>query len=816
MDAIIKDLRYALRLLLKSPGFTAVAIVTLALGIGAVTSMFSVVTAVLLRPLPFPQPERIVAVGPRSERTGQMSSSSLPDFFDYRSRSRFFEDLAAYSDNDGTLTGNGEPLHVRTIMAAWGFFKILGVNPELGRTFRPEEEKPGQHVAVLSDHLWRTRFEADPKIIGQAIDLNGRSYTVIGVMPAGFQFPIRATATDIWTTISRYSEIDTPGDTPISAQRGAHFLRIVGRLKLGVSAAQAQTELTGHMQSLAREYPDTDTHFSTAYVRPQLEALVGDTRRPLIILLAAVGFVLLIACANIANLLLARATRRGKEMALRAALGATRARIVRQLVTESVLLALSGAAMGLLFSSFATASVVRLYPRNLPRLQEVGLDWRVLVFTVGIALISAVLFGLAPALKAASPRIDSTLKEGGRSGTSSVHHARLRSTLVVVETALGVVLLVGAGLLIRSFQRLQHVDPGFNPHGLLAVNFDLVGPQYSKNEVVDRFNRDLFDRLRNEPGVKDAAGVISLPLSGSESMVTFDIEGKNIPKRNQPVATIFVATTKYFETMGIPLIKGRTFTENDVRTSRPIIIVTKSFAEKYFPGEDPIGKRIQPGAGDGPGESPWREIVGVVGDVHQRALDMAPNPAYYIPLQQLAWGAPTVIVRSAGDPMMAVGAVRDAVHQLDSTIPLYDIRTVDDYIALSVGREKFQTILLAIFAGLALVLTAVGLYGVIAYSVVQRTQEIGIRMALGASAHSVLMMVLRSAAMMAGTGIVLGLIGSVALTGLMSSMLFGVHARDPLTIVIVCLGLAAVALFASYIPARRATKVDPMVALRYE
>ncbi|MGH9523239.1 MAG: ABC transporter permease [Terriglobales bacterium] len=460
------------------------AVLTLALGIGAVTAMFSVVTAVLLRPLPFPEPNRIVAAGPRAKLSGQVNSSSYPDFFDYRSRSHSFESLAAYHDVDQTLTGVGDPLHVRAVMASSGFFQAVGVQPMLGRSFRPEEEQPGQHVAILSNRLWRERFGADPNVIGRGITVRDRPFTVIGVMPEGFQFPIAAEATDLWMSISRDAEGDLPGDTPVTQERGAHFLSIVGRLKPGVTPEQAQTELEGITQSLAREYPDTDTNFSLAYVRPELETLVGDTRTPLMILLAAVGFVLLIACANIANLLLARSTGRTREIALRAALGATRTRIVRQLVTEAVLLAGGGAAFGLLISAFSTNALARLYPQNLPRLQQVTIDYPITLFTVALALLSAVLFGLAPALQMARPRLESALKEGGRNGTSSIQHTRLRSLLVISETALGVVLLVGAGLLIRSFRQLQRVDPGFNPHGILTLNFDLPSGRYT-NAVSD-------------------------------------------------------------------------------------------------------------------------------------------------------------------------------------------------------------------------------------------------------------------------------------------------------------------------------------------
>jgi putative ABC transport system permease protein len=479
------------------------------------------------------------------------------------------------------------------------------------------------------------------------------------------------------------------------------------------------------------------------------------------------------------------------------------------------MLAAAGAAVGLLLSSFGSTALARLYPSNLPRLQEVGVDYRVTLFAIAVALVSAIVFGLVPALQVARPRLEAALKEGGRSGTSGLHHARLRSTLVIAEIALGVVLLVGAGLLIRSFQRLQHVDPGFNSHGVLALNFDLPSIRY-KNAGSERFNREFFERLRTQPGVKDAGGIMTLPLSGHNMTISFDIEGKNIPQRSQPSADFFVATPRYFETMQIPLLRGRSFEERDQRTSTKVMIVNKDFADKYFPGEDPVGKHIKPGANDEPGETPWREIIGVVADIRSRSLDAPTRPAYFLPLSQLVWGEPTVLVRATGDPSGVLPEVRDVLRQMDPEIPLYDVRTVDDYVALSVGRQRFQTMLLGVFAAIALALTAVGIYGVIAYTVMQRTQEIGIRMALGASPKSVLTMLLRYAAILAGGGIGIGLIGSLVLTRFMVSMLFGVPVRDPLTLGLVCLVLGSVALLASYIPARRATRLDPMVALRNE
>jgi putative ABC transport system permease protein len=813
MDTLLKDIRFALRSLRKSPGFTTVAILTLALGIGSNTAMFSVVTAVLLRPLPFPEPERLVAVATVSP-TGDMTAESYPDFYDWRQQNRSFQNLAAYRLDNLTLGGLGDPLHVEANVVTSGFFETLGVQPQLGRTFRPEEEKPGNHVAILSDAMWRSKFQADPNVLGKSFSLGGKPYTIVGVMPSGFQFPVRPTPRELWITSAIDSEVDIPGDTPFAASRGAHGLRVVARLKPGVTLEQAKQEMHGIAKALLKQYPNTNTRHPDAVVLPQLEALIGKTRPALLVLLAAVGFVLLIACVNIANLLLARGAGRSREIAIRTALGASRIRIIRQLVTESVLLALAGAILGTAGAAWAVAALVKLYPQNLPRLSEVSIDYRVLLFTLVVALVSAVLFGLFPALQVTKVNIEEALREGGRAGSSG-RHKRFRTVLVVAETALGVVLLVGAGLLIRSFERLQKVDPGFDPHNVLTLNFDLPSSRYDNDKSI-QFVREFFDRLNGMPGINSAAGTAQLPMGNGYSVVSFGIQGDNTPDGQKPAAAIVSVTAKYFETMGIALQQGRFFDERDQRKSQPTIIISQAFANKYFPGENPIGKHIQPGANDGPGEDPWREVVGVVADVRRADLSTAPEPMYYIPYTQLVWGAPTIVVRTLGDPLTAVPAVRSLLEEMDPELPVYEVRTMDDYVTMSVGRQRFQTVLLGSFAGLALLLTAVGLYGVMAYSVVQRTHEIGIRMALGASRENVLRMVLGSGARMAIIGVAAGVIGALVLTRFMQSMLYDVKSTDPITFAGVCLVLAAVALLASYIPARRATRVDPMVALRYE
>jgi putative ABC transport system permease protein len=589
---------------------------------------------------------------------------------------------------------------------------------------------------------------------------------------------------------------------------------VVGRLKPGVTLQQAQQDMHGIATGLVKLYPDSNTRHPDAIVQPQLEALIGKTRPALLILLAAVGFVLLIACVNIANLLLARGAGRSREIAIRTALGASRMRVVRQLITESVILALAGAALGMVAATWSVASLVKLYPRNLPRLSEVNIDYRVLLFTLAVAVGSAILFGLFPALQATKINLEESLREGGRAG-SSARHKRFRTVLVVSEMALGVVLLVGAGLAIRSFDRLQKVDPGFDSHKVLTLNFDLPSNRYDNDKSI-QFVNAFLERLSALPGVTSVAGTAHLPMGNNFSSVSFGIEGRNIPEANKPGAAIVVVTQKYFETMHIPIVQGRTFDARDQRKSTPVVVISQAFAQKYFPGENPIGKHLQPGANDQPGTDPWREIVGVVGDVRRADLSTAPEPMYYIPYPQLVWNTPTLVVRSDLDAATTVPAVRNALHEMDPQLPLYEIRTMDDYLALSVGRQKFQTVLLGSFAGIALLLTAVGLFGVMAYAVLQRTHEIGIRMALGASQGDVLKMVLRAGTQMAGVGVGIGIVGALVLTRFMQSMLYDVKSQDPITFAGVCLMLGGVALLASYIPARRATKVDPMVALRYE
>ncbi len=820
METLFNDVRYAFRNLLNAPGFAVTAIITLALGIGAPTAMFTVINAVLLKPLPFRAPEQLVALGEFDTRRGTggipNGSVSYPDFADVRSRNHSFQAVAAFKDNEYTATGFGEPRHVEVENVSAGMFQLLGTRPILGRSFLPEEDQPGHHVVILSDAFWRAHFDADPHVIGRSITLGGRLFTVVGVMPRGFQFPIRAERRDMWLTCSREAEVDDPKDTPTTAQRGNHSWEAIARLKPGVTLARANGELTSIAHALASQYPTWNSYMGIG-VTPEVDYLIGETRTSLLILFGAVGLVLLIACANVANLLLARSSRRAREIAIRSAIGATQWRVIRQLITESFVLSAVGAVWGVIVAAAFLKGVLQLYPTNLPRAEEIGIDFRVLLFTAGLAILTGILFGLIPALRVSSPNLMEAIREGGRSATAGLRHSRLRAGLVVAETALGVMLLIGSGLLIRSLGRLSHAPLGFNPAHVLTASFDLSETRYNPDQQ-DRFVHELTDRIRGLPGVVSAAGSVPLPLNSDGWTVSFNLLDHPLPEENRPVSGFYVVVPGFFETMQIPLIRGRTFGERDQRNSTPVMIVTEAFVKKYFRNEDPIGRRIEIGAGEGAARAAYktRQIVGVVGDIRTSNLRKAPAPAYYIPLPQLMWGAPTLVIRTATDPNTIALGVRKVLSSMDRDAPLYAVRPLDDYLALDLGRARFQTVLLGCFAGIALLLTAVGLYGVIAYAVTQRTHEIGLRMALGASQSEVLHMVLQQGVVLTVVGITAGVLGAAALARLIQSLLFETPPRDPLTYVIVCAVLSSVALLASYIPALRATRVNPTVALRYE
>ncbi|HKP86349.1 MAG TPA: ABC transporter permease [Blastocatellia bacterium] len=815
METLFQDLRYGARTLIKRPGFTAVAIIALALGIGANTAIFSVINAVLLKPLPFSDPERLVAVYETSTLRGDSRGAvSYPDFADWRDQNHVFEGMAAFHTGNYTLTGGDEAQRLQGAVVSADTFALLGAAPILGRTFLPEEDKPGDggHVIMLSHSLWQKRFDSDPNVIGRSLTLGGTNYTVVGVMPAGFQFPIQTEPVDLWATFS--TESDATDGTPMTGQRGAHYMGVIARLKPGVTRSQAQAEMDTIASRLEQQYPDENSHRG-ANVIPALEDLVGDIRPVLLLLLVAVGCVLLIACANVANLLLARATTRHKEMAIRAALGASRARVLRQLLTESVALSLAGGALGLLLALWGTDLLVALSREEIPRSAQVGLDGRVLLFTLGVSILTGVIFGLVPAIQSSRPDLSESLKEGGRSSNEGARHNRIRSALVIAEVTVAIILLVGAALLIQSLSRLQNVNPGFNPRNVLALDLGLPDVKYNSEKQV-AFYKELIERIEALPGVTQASAVLPLPLSESRIRTTFETEGRPIAKGDLPAAEYRAVCLNYFRTLGIPLIKGRDFTARDDNKSPGVIIVNQSFAEKFFPGEDALGKRIKPDISTDESEPAMREIVGVVGNVKHRKLSTEDDPEFYVPHAQIPWDFMTVVVKSNGDPRSLIGAIQGEVRAVDKDLPVYNVNTLEDYIAASVAQPRFNTLMWAIFAGLALVLTAVGLYGVMSYAVAQRTHEIGIRMALGAQTSDVMKLVVGHGMTLTLIGMAIGLIAAFVLTRLMASFLFGVSATDPATFAIVAGVLAAVAFAACYIPARRATKVDPMIALRYE
>jgi len=818
VESAMQDLRYAMRILLRSRAFAAVALITLALGIGSTTAMFSVVNGVLLRPLPYPDPERLVAINEYNTSRPMpdipLGQLSYPDFDDIATRSHSFDSIAAYTFVESTVTGLGPAFHVNGEIISPAIFTVLRVQPALGRAFTNEENQPGHHVAIVSDRFWRTHFGGDPAVLGRALSLDGNSYTIVGVMPPGFQFVPQTEPRDVWTTFSRWAEMGGGKSTPPTKQRGNHSIFGIARLKAGITVEAANTELASIARSLAVEFPDKNRHVGIAAV-PELRYLVGDSKNPLLVLMGAVGLVLLVACANVANLLLARGAGRGREIAVRAALGATRLRVLRQLIVESVLLSATGALLGIGFAQFALVGVLKLYPENLPRAATVAIDLRVLLFTTAIAIGTGLLFGLMPAWRLSRANLTYAIREGRGTSTAGRTHDRIRSALIVAETALGVVLLVGAGLLIRSFQRLSGVELGFDPHHLVAAQFDTA--RGTTTVTRNRMLTDLMSRVRALPGVQSAAASMPLPLAGNDMWsVGFNVLDHPVPESEYPHASFYLVTDGFFQTMQIPLLRGRVFDQRDSINSPPVMIITETLAKRYFRDEDPIGRKIYMGASDGREEYQTREIVGVVGDIRRTNLKFAPTAAFYVPISQMMWGMPTIVVRTDRRADALRPDLGQSLASVDPDAPLYDVRSMEEWFALDLGHSRFQTILLGLFAAIALLLTAVGLYGVVAYTVAQRTQEIGLRMALGASRATVLWMVLRRGLQLIATGIGIGLVGAFASGKVVQAMLYQTATRDLPTYITVSGVLAAVALIASYVPARKASTVDPMVALRYE
>ncbi len=812
MRSLVDDLRYAIRQMFKSPGFAAVAIITLALGIGANTAVFSVIDAVILRPLPYDKPERLISAQSAATQDPAVKSVSYPDFFDWRAQNRTLEHLVSYHDNSFTLTGVARPTRVQGEVVSWDLLPTLGVNPELGRGFSADEEKQGTRVALISHALWVEHFGADPSILGRGIKLSGDSYTVIGVMPASFRFPVTAPENGIWTTLAVDDDPTDPHS--LTKTRGAHLLDTIGRMKPGVTVAQVDQDLKNIAGNLAKQYPNSNSRHDSAAVQTELAALVGDTQTALNVVLGAVVLVLLIACANIANLLLARMRERQREIALRAALGAGRKRIIRQLLVESLVLSTIGGLAGGGVAFAATPAMLSLIGDSVPRAADAGVDLRVLGFAIALSFLAGLIFGIVPAVTASKTDLVTTFKEGAR--TEMSHRDWLRSSLIVAQVALGLVLTAGAGLLITSFMNLLHTQEGFNPDHLLTFSFELPDAQYKQNRP--EFYRDYFEKVRALPGVQSAGGVMILPMTDDHIIITFEDPEHPVPEAQQPYADFTPVSSGFFATMQIPLLAGRDFTNRDDKDAPQVMMVNRAFADKFFPGENVIGKKLKPGAGTGAKDGPpWREIVGVVGNIRQSATQREMRPAMYAPAAQLnAWCCLYTVARTSVEPRSLEPTLRQLVSSLDPDVPVSHVHTMQELMFSELSQPRFAMALLGTFAGLAIVLTVVGLYGVMMYSVTGRTREIGVRMALGARRGIVLKMVLRDAALLLAIGIVVGVVASLISASVLQSMLYGTGSRNPLVLTLVCIAVALAGLIAAYIPAFRAASIEPMQALRSE
>jgi putative ABC transport system permease protein len=816
MDNVLQDLRYGLRMLRRNPGFAAAAILTLALGIGATTAIFSVVDTVVFKPLPFPTANRLVRVESVIAATGHGDVASYPDFLDWRARNHVFDGIAVFRTNDFTLIGSREAVHLQGAVVSAQLLSVLGTSPALGRGFLAEEDHPaaanGASPVILSYGLWQREFASDASVLGRSIQLSGQLFTVIGVMPRQFHFPVQAEPVELWTTIA----VDARGGAnAMTTQRGAHYLDVVGLLKPVAKRQQAQAEMAVIAKTLSKQHPENKPR--TVRIVPEIQGLVGPLRTPLLVLLGSVACVLLIVCVNVANLLLARATRRHKEMAVRAALGASRGRAICQLLTESVALSLLGGGLGLALALSLIRFLVRIMPADVPRLNAVGLDVRLLGFAFLVSLMAGILFGLAPALQVSRINLTESLKESWwGSGSEGKRHSRLRGALVVSEIALAVVLLLGASLFVQSFLHLMRVDPGFDPHHVLT--FELNSPERNAGPTPQAFFRDVVARVAAVPGVSSASAAASLPLTGDNIGLSLEIEGHPTPLGSRPSVDFDAVEPDYFRTAGITLVEGRDFTKYDDLKSTPVVIVNRTLARRFFPNQNPIGRHIRPGIGNGyaPGESPMREIIGVIGDVKQTGLGAEAAPEVYAPLAQSPFDTMYVAVRTANDPRSIAAAVRRQVASFDKSEPIYHLKTLDQYFAQSVTLPRLIALLLSGFAGLALLLACLGVYGVVSYIAIQRTREVGIRMALGSQKNDVLRMIVAEGLRPALAGLALGILVTVKLTSLLSGLLYGVTPTDPLTFAAVSLILTGVALLASYIPARRAANVDPMLSLRRE
>jgi putative ABC transport system permease protein len=814
MDTLLQDLRYSLRRLAKSPAFTAIVVLTLALGIGANTAIFSAVNAVLLRPLPYREPQRLVTIEHLYPSLDLEAPVSVPGFLDYQKRGRSFESMSVQTGWQANLTGVGEPVRMQGQRVTGKFFTTLQVPALLGRTLQPGEDSAGrEHVAVVSYDAWQRIFGADPGIVGRSLSLNGESYQVVGVMPSGFRDFFNRTA-EIWAPLV------FTADQMTDENRTHEFLNLTARMKPGVSVEQAGGEMRTLAEQLKREYPDNYAEDWSLLVTGLSLQATGTVRPALLVLLGAVGFVLLIACANVANLLLARAAARSKEIAVRTALGATRERLLRQLLTESIIVSLAGGGVGLLLAYLGVRSLVAMDIGNLPRSDEIGIDGTVMIFTLLISLLAGVLFGLAPALHTVTPDLHGALKEGGRGATADRGSHALRRSLVVTEVALALTLLTGAGLLLKSFARLQGVDPGFDPSNLLTFNIALPQTRYANDTTQAAFFDQALPAVARVPGVLGVGATSVMPFGGSWSTGSFEIEGYQ-PPENQPGpwGDIRVVSPQFFETMRIPLLRGRYLTDEDRNGSRPVAVVDQEFVRRYWANVDPLGKRFTFGPPDGvtdTTQNEWIEVVGVVGHTAHEGLDADARLQLYLPYRQVTFPFMAVAVRTQGNPERYVNLVRQAVRSVDPDQPISGVSNMEELLSKSVGQRRLSMMLLSLFSGIALVLASIGIYGVMSYSVTQHSRELGVRIALGADRGAVLRLVLRQGMILALLGIGIGLGAALVLTRLIESQLYGVAATDPATFALVAAVLATTALLANLIPAVRAMRMDPAVILREE
>jgi putative ABC transport system permease protein len=807
METIARDVRFALRMLIKRPGFTILAVICLALGIGASAAIFSVVNGVLLRPLPFPDANRLLAWGSAKRMASDISSISGPDYVDMRAGSTHAE-LAVYTGSELTLRSGDAVTRLRGASVSSNLFHVLGIAPRLGRAPSLDEELPKRgNVVVLSDGLWRRTFGADPKMIGRVIRLDASDYTVIGVMPKGFSFPLGSDDVDAWTPLT------LAGDSAFAEQRGSHYLSGVARIAPHAGVDQLSSELKAIAQRLSVQYPGTN-HERTANVKDLQEYLVGSSQRALFVLAGAVACLLLIACANVANLMLARASIRAKEVAVRTAIGASRSSILRQVLTESILLALMGGVVGLLLAAWGADLLLAIAPRALPRIHEIGLDWRVVGFTAFVAIATGLVFGIAPALQLSGSELNDTLKEGGRAVTGAGRANRLRASLVIAEVALSLILLAGAGLLSATLLRLQRVDPGFDATDVLTARLALPEATYKTGAQQAAFYDQLIEKARAIPGVQSVGAVSTIPLSRERMTIGFSLADE---PRGEGIApahgeALDVVSPDFFESMRIPVKMGRPFTVQDDSAAPLVMIVNEAFAKKYWPGQHPVGQRVSPGYDS----DSLRTVIGVVGNVRRDALETDAAPAMYLPYRQAGYDAMALTIRTRDNATNVADALRRAVASLDPDQALGTVRSMESVRSESLSRQRFSASLLGIFATIALALSAVGIFGVMSAMVTQRTRELAVRLALGANPRRVLQLVMSQGAVLAGAGIVIGLFGAFLLSRVVAGMLYDVAATDPATLFGVSLLLAAVALLACYIPARRATRVDPIITLREE